>query len=414
MHNALLIAKREYLEEIKSRSFKITTILIPALFLFIFGSAFLAMRGSGTGRHVVIASNDVELALSVKDSLLSDKAAQMQVQIVAPATLSDREALLKQVDTKQLDGFLWLEAKHGEEPRGTYESRSSGDFATQERLSAALNQAMIMEQLSTRGMSPADIDSLTRRIDIKTLQVKDGTTVSSDATSSLITAYVMAFLLTFTCVTYGMNVGRSVIQEKTSRVFEVMLASVEAKDLLLGKLVGIGLVGLTQLGIWIVAGALISSSALANRLMMGKAVLHVSPFEIILFCVYFILGYLLYSSLFAGLASTLESAQEFQQYTPLAAVPVWLSFSLMTSIISNPNSSWAIAISMFPPCAPITMFLRMSSQFPPLWQIGLSILIMVLTIALVLWLSSRLYRVGILMYGKKANMPEILRWLRYS
>jgi ABC-2 type transport system permease protein len=414
MRDALLIAKREYLEQIRSKTFKVTTILIPVLFIFIFGSAFLAMKKSGVGRRVAIASNDVELASNLQRDLLSDKAAQMQVEVIAPATSSDHEALLKQVETKQLDGFLWLEAKPGEAPTSVYESRSSGDFTTQERLLSALNEAVMQQQLSTRGVSQAEIESLTKKINIKTLQFSNGKAAHSDAVSSLITAYVMAFLLTFTCVTYGMNVGRSVIEEKTSRVFEVMLASVEAKDLLAGKLIGVGFVGLTQLGIWLVAGALISSSAIAARFMTGDMTLHVSAFEIVLFCVYFVLGYLLYSSLFAGLGSTVESAQEFQQYTPLAAVPVWLSFSLMTYIVGNPNSIWAIAVSMFPPCAPITMFLRMSSQFPPLWQIGLSILFMVLAIMLVLWFSSRLYRVGILMYGKKADIPEILRWLRYS
>jgi ABC-2 type transport system permease protein len=98
----------------------------------------------------------------------------------------------------------------------------------------------------------------------------------------------------------------------------------------------------------------------------------------------------------------------------LAAVPIWLSFGMITYIVSNPNSIWSVAISMFPPCAPITMFLRMASQFPPVWQIAVSILLMLVAIVLVLWIASRIYRVGILMYGKRATLPEMLRWLRYS
>jgi ABC-2 type transport system permease protein len=224
----------------------------------------------------------------------------------------------------------------------------------------------------------------------------------------------MAFLLTFTVMMYGMNVGRSVIQEKTSRIFEVMLSTVEPKDMLAGKLIGIGAVGLTQLAIWAFAAAIFSGSALAATLMTDNFKVQISVPQIALFAVYFLLGYALYSTLFAGLAATCESEQELQQYAPLAAVPVWLSFSMITFIMSNPNSFWSVAVSLFPPCAPIAMFLRIASQFPPIWQIVLSIVLLVGSVYFVIWFSSRIYRIGILMYGKRATVPEMLRWLRYS
>ena len=148
--------------------------------------------------------------------------------------------------------------------------------------------------------------------------------------------------------------------------------------------------------------------------MSGELKLAVSTPQIILFILYFVLGYALYSTLFAGLAATCDTEQELQQYAPLAAVPIWLSFGMITFIVSNPNSALSVAISMFPPCAPITMFLRIASQFPPLWQIALSLAIMAVSVYIVVWLSSRIYRVGILMYGKRPNLPEIIRWLRYS
>jgi ABC-2 type transport system permease protein len=213
---------------------------------------------------------------------------------------------------------------------------------------------------------------------------------------------------------YGMNVGRSVIQEKTSRIFEVMLSTVKPSDMLAGKLVGIGAVGLTQLAIWIVAAGVFSGSAMAASVMSGAFKIHIPALEIMLFAVYFLLGYALYSTLFAGLAATCESEQELQQYAPLAAVPVWLSFSMITYIVSNPNSFWSIAVSLFPPCAPIAMFLRIASQFPPVWQIAVSLVLLIASVWVVVLFSSRIYRVGILMYGKRATLPEMLRWLRYS
>ncbi len=133
-----------------------------------------------------------------------------------------------------------------------------------------------------------------------------------------------------------------------------------------------------------------------------------------LFPVYFVLGFLLYAALFAGLAATCETEQEMQMYAPLAALPVWLSFALIVLVVNNPDSLLSIAASLFPATAPIIMMLRMGLQPPPLWQTAASIGIMILSIWAVLWVSSRLYRVGILMYGKRATIPELLRWLRYS
>jgi ABC-2 type transport system permease protein len=171
---------------------------------------------------------------------------------------------------------------------------------------------------------------------------------------------------------------------------------------------------LTQIGIWLAAGTAIFVSPFAAALMTGDFEIHFSWAEGILFPVYFLLGYLLYSSLFAGLAATCETEQELQMYMPLAAAPTWLSFSMILLIINDSNSAWSIAASLFPPTAPIVMFLRMASEIPPLWQFAVSIGLMILSIWGTIWFSARLYRVGILMYGKRATLPEILRWVRYS
>ena len=243
---------------------------------------------------------------------------------------------------------------------------------------------------------------------------KNGSVVKSNAIASFYKGYVMAILLSMTTIMYGLNVARSIIQEKTSRIFEVMLSISKPRDLLAGKLIGVGAVGLTQIVIWVVAGAAIIATPLAAAQMTGDFAVHFSWVEAVLFPVYFVLGYFLYSSLFAGLAATCETEQELQMYTPLAAVPIWLSFAMIMLIINDSNSVGAVAASFFPPCTPIIMFLRMGSEIPPAWQFAVSIILMLLSIWGVLWVSSKMYRVGILMYGKRATLPEILRWIRYS
>ena len=414
MRNLMLVARREYLEQIRGRAFRITTILVPILFAAIFLIAILSGMNSGVGKHIVIAAPSAELANAVRDEMMKDKDARTSVDVVAPATSADRAPLLRKIQSKAVDGMLWIVTADGS-TKATYTSQSSGDIVITSRLSAALTRALAFQRLAGRGMSRSEIDVLLKDVSVETLQVdKQGREVKSSGMIAYLKGYIMALLLSMTTMIYGMNVARSIIQEKTSRIFEVMLATARPSDLLAGKLIGVGAVGLTQIAIWVVAGAGILSVVTARALVSGQLTVHLSLTEAILFVVYFLLGYLLYASLFAGLASSCETEQELQMYTPLAALPMWLSFSLIWLVINDPNSIWSVLASLFPATAPIIMMLRMGSEMPPAWQFGASIGLMALSVWLVLWVSARLYRVGILMYGKRATLPELVRWLRYS
>lgn len=415
MRNMLLIARREYLEQVRSRAFRTTTIGLPAVFALVVAVGYLSSLGLGANRHIAVASNDPVLASQIRDQLQGDKTARARVDVLAPATAEQQSALVNQVQTGAVDGFLWVEALPGKTPSATYTSKSSGDFITAARIRSAVNHALVDERLTAGGMQQAAADRLVGGISIKTYQArKDGHLVKSNPEASLWKGYVMALLLSMTTMIYGMNVARSIIQEKTSRIFEVMLAIARPRDLLAGKLIGVGAVGLTQIAIWLLAGAAILFSPFAAAVMTGEFSVQISWTETILFPIYFVLGYLLYSSLFAGLAATCETEQELQMYMPLAAAPTWLSFALILLVINDSNSIWSVAASLFPPTAPVIMFLRMASEIPPAWQFAVSIGLLVVSIWGVLWFSSRLYRVGILMYGKRATLPELLRWLRYS
>jgi ABC-2 type transport system permease protein len=414
MRNMLLIARREYLEQIRGRAFRMSTIGLPAIFALIVGVTYLSGRGLGAHRHFVIACADPELATEVRSQLVADRGRQVVVDIVLPSGPATRAALIHQVQEKSIDGFLWINDSGGV-PTASYTSQAAGDFMTGARLKDALDTGLVKEHLDSTGMNGAASNAVIKGIPVATFQVKkDGSVVKTNAQASFWKGYAMAILLSMTTMIYGLNVARSIIQEKTSRIFEVMLATAEPADLLAGKLVGVGAVGLTQVAIWLIAALLIIGSPFAATILSGQLSIHFSWTEGILFPVYFLLGYLLYSSLFAGLAATCETEQELQMYMPLAAVPTWLSFSLILLIINDSNSFWSVAASLFPPTAPIVMFLRMASEIPPAWQFAASIGLLILSIWATLWFSSRLYRIGILMYGKRATLPELLRWLRYS
>jgi ABC-2 type transport system permease protein len=415
MRNILLIARREYLEQVRGRAFRMTTIGLPGVFALVVGVGYLSSLGIGSNRHMAVAASDPALAREIRDQLVGDKEAKAQVDVVAPATDEQRAALVDKVAKEQLDGVLYVDTPAGQAPSATYSSPSSGDFITTARLKSALTHAMIDARLTAGGMKQNDADALVEGVALETFQVKkDGSVLKSNAEASFWKGYVMAILLSMTTMIYGMNVARSIIQEKTSRIFEVMLAIAKPGDMLAGKLIGVGAVGLTQIAIWLVAGAAIFFSPFAAAMMTGQLAVHITWTEAILFPVYFVLGYLLYSSLFAGLAATCETEQELQMYMPLAAAPTWLSFALIVLIINDSNSFWSVAASLFPPTAPIIMFLRMASEIPPAWEFAVSIGLLILSILGVLWFSTRLYRVGILMYGKRATLPELVRWLRYS
>lgn len=414
MRNLLLVAKREYLEQIRGRAFRITTILVPTLFVALIGVMILAGRSANGAKHIVIASNDAVLAQEVRDQLVSHDDSKSQIEVLGPAAPADRNALVGRVRSKAIDGFLWIDAPQGKAPSALYESQTAGDFITTVKLGSALNHALVRRRLAASGIQSGNVDELLKDVNIDTRTVnKQGQEVKSNAMSSFWKGYAMAILLSMTTMIYGMNVARSIIQEKTSRIFEVMLATAKPGDLLAGKLIGVGAVGLTQIAIWVAAAVIIGGSV-AAPMLSGQFDLHFSWVEGILFPLYFVLGYLLYASLFAGLAASCETEQELQMYTPLAALPIWLSFALIIFVMNNPDSLLSIAASLFPATAPIIMMLRMGSQMPAAWQFIASVAIMILSIWAVLWVSSRLYRVGILMYGKRATLPELIKWLRYS
>ena len=415
MRNIWLVARREYLEQVRGRAFKMTTFGVPAIFAAIFGIGYISSMGLGAGKHLAIASSDPLLAQEIKGQLTESKKSKTQVDVISPATEADRATLTRKVQQRQIEGFLWVDTPQGQTPTATYTSQSAGDFITSARMKEAISHAVLDARLQSGGMQHDNADKLVSGISLDTFQVKkNGSVVKSNATASFWKGYIMAILLSMTTMIYGMNVARSVIQEKTTRIFEVMLAITRPSEMLAGKLIGVGAVGLTQIGIWLVAGALLIGSPLAAATISGQFALHISITETVLFPVYFLLGYLLYSSLFAGLAATCETEQELQMYMPLAAMPTWISFALIMVVINDSNSAWAVAASLFPPTAPIVMFLRMASEIPPMWQFAVSIGLLVLSIFATLWISAKLYRVGILMYGKRATMPEVMRWLRYS
>ena len=415
MRNVILIARREYMEQIRGRAFKISTVALPLLIAALLAFSHYMDRKANTGKHIAIVAEDATLANDVRQQMLDDKDAHYTVDVTAPATAEERAKWQEQVRAKTIDGVLAIDSSDPEKVTATFTSLSVAEVSTNGGMQSALNRGVIHERMIGKGIKQADADAMLAKVSIDALQLdKDGNVGKSNGGATVIKATLMLIMLSLPIMLYGLDMARAIIEEKTSRIFEVMLAVSKPSDLLAGKLLGVGGVGLTQIAIWVIGATVFMGSALATSLLTGDISIHFTWAEGIFFPIYFVLGFALFSSIFSGLAATCETSQDLQKFMWLAIVPLYTAMGFLPVMIKDPNSAWSVAATLFPLTSPYVMISRMGMATVPYWQIALSLILLMLTTWGTLWFSSRLYRVGILMYGKRATLPELVRWLRYS
>ncbi|HUZ96827.1 MAG TPA: ABC transporter permease [Edaphobacter sp.] len=412
MHNVWLIAKREYLERIRTKAFLFFTILFP---LLMGGGIVVEAVTSAHARstsHIAVVSHDQQLATDLQAELENGKDSRMTVDVISPPGTETRSILDGELANKSLDGYLWITpaTQSNARPSFAYTPRSAGDISTKGAIGSALRTVLVRERLSHQGMVASDVNSLMQPVEVDTTQAGK----NADTTSTFIAIYVLFFLMYFVIMLYGMNVARSIIEEKTSRVFEVLLATIKPEEMMAGKMLGVGSVGLTQVFIWLIAAILLTSTSLVSSIAGGDVHVSLSAMQIVFFVVFFVLGFMLYASIAAALGAMTNSEQELQQLNMFLVMPLACCFFALGIIVTNPNSVLSTILSLIPFMTPLIMYLRLSLTAVPVWQIALSIGLMLVTIYGILWVASRIYRVGILMYGKKPTLPEILRWLKYS
>jgi ABC-2 type transport system permease protein len=409
MHKVWLIARREYLERIRTKAFIVSTIIIPVLMAgFLFGGHYMDTKNRSSISHITIVAADTQLALDLQKELEASKENKLIVDLISPPGPGTRKILDDEIDDKSLDGYLWITppTTPGGIPAVAYSSRNIGPSATKTAVGSALQTVLMRRQLAHRGMVNGDVDTLTQRIQVD--QKKHA------PKSSTAVAYILFFLMYMVVMLYGMNVARSIIEEKTSRVFEVLLATIRPEEMMAGKIIGVGGVGLTQVVIWMLAAGLIGATPIGAMLAGGDMAISITPVEILFFLLYFIFGFLLYSSMAAALGAMTNSEQELQQLNMFLVMPLAFCMLMLPVIMTDPNSFWSKAVSLIPFCSPLLMNFRISLRMPAAWEIGLSFILMSITIYIIIWIASRIYRVGVLMYGKRPNLAEILRWLKYS
>jgi ABC-2 type transport system permease protein len=415
MRNIGLILRREYLERVRTKSFLISTILLP---LFMFGMIFLPsklamMKTAGT-KHIAVVSDNAEIAKSVASQLQDGTrfGAKYSVDLINDTSDDERAKLRTEVSSGQLDGFIWLSNDAIASRDVTYGARETSDFTEDAGLQSAITSAIMKHELASRGVPASDVDSLLKEVRIKTVPIQQGKESGSVSGMEWLSSFLLAMMLYLTLIVYGMSVMRSVLEEKTSRVMEVMLSCVTPKQLMAGKILGVGAAGLTQIAIWCaIAGVFGGAGAVASG---NASQLGISAGTLAALVPFFLAGFLLYSGLYAALGAMVNSEQEAQQWQFFVTMPLVVPVILLTYVIRQPNAPLSMWMSMVPFFAPILMYVRVLVERPPMWQIGLCVALLLITMYGVLALCSRIYRVGILMYGKRPTLPEIVKWLRYS
>jgi ABC-2 type transport system permease protein len=401
--------------------------MIPLIMgALLFGSAFVSSK-SEPGTHIAVVSSDPQLALDLQSELQqqqetrprSAKQPQFSVDamdIVPQSAQATRAILDQELNSGDLDGYLWITTAaipakaQSARPTFTFTPRSSEQNYLRSQLAAALGTVLMREQLAHRGIVAADADTMLQPVDILTDHVPH----RDDRESAEVSITILFVLMYMVIALYGMNVARSIIEEKTSRIFEVMLATIRPEEMMAGKILGVGSVGITQVGIWLTAALLLSASSIASNL--GGQGIHVAltVAQIIYFFVYFILGYAFYSSIAAALGAMTNSEHELQQLNLFLVLPLVVCFVTLKSILTYPDSAMACVLALIPPFTPLLMYLRVSLGHPSHWTVFASIALTSASIYAIVWVSSRIYRVGVLMYGKRPTLPELLRWLKYS
>ena len=417
-----LIVKREYLTRVKTKGFVIGTLAVPLLGLaFCLMIVFLVNHKTESSLRFAIVDESDGLSQSVVQGLnskLEDGKPEFVVEqtFVHPADPDAvQNELRNKINAGRLDAYLLIPAKNTD----SFElhMRNPDNFSQIGPLSGALDQSVITQRLSQQGVHVDDLKSVLKGADLKLLKVSDRGEAEEKGQSIGI-AIALVILLYTSLLMYGIITMRSVIEEKTTRTMEVLISAVRPFELLAGKILGVAAAAFTQFAIWMTSTALLFSyGALAAMGMGGKSMLsgvHVPPSLILYATLFFFGGYFLYSAMFAAVGAACSNEQDAQQLQWLAMGPLVFCMIIYSIILNDPSSKMAVILSEIPFFAPVLMSLRISLQTPPLWQIALSLGLLVLTTIVMIWLSAKIYRVGVLMYGKRPSLIEMARWLRYS
>jgi ABC-2 type transport system permease protein len=403
------IIRMEFRLTAANKLFIILTVLGPFLIAAVTVlPTVLSMRGSGMG------SPETKIALVGADPgfVQGIAPAFAQANIRVAAVQESAEAMDGAVLAGAWDGYLLLPPDLSQATRLEFVSKSAADFKLLGVLQGVIGQSIVAQRLVKKGVPAAEIAALTQPPSFEARQLtKTGEKKSSDALTVLMTGLVLTMLLYMTVLLYGQSIGRSVLTEKTSKTVEIMLSSVGPLDLMFGKILGKALASLLQYGIWvIISAAVLKLAGPALGVTVGFGISVGTLGWLVLF---FLLAFFLYCSVYAALGAASEDEQHLGQLAWPVIIFLVIPVVMISPIISTPQAPFIVGLSIFPLTAPIVMFLRIVVGAAQPWEIALSVGLMLALIAAVIVLAAKIFRVGLLMTGKRFKLGEVIRLLRY-
>jgi ABC-2 type transport system permease protein len=431
LRNIAVIAKREYMQRAKTKAFWITTLILPLFVTAVSTVPALLLSNSKASQKIVVVDETGKVGSSLVAKMNSGEMAKQQSgksrdQMVsfdaeteppAPDRTAQRAALDRRVLDKQLDAWVWIDPGVFADKPVEYHARSVSNVFTQDALKDEISTVVRQVRFRQAGIDPARVDALSRSVKLDTQKVSASGSRAEGSLGAALLAIVLFFILYISIIMWGQQVMQGVLEEKGSRVIEVVISCVTPFELMMGKLLGICLLGLTQLAIWLATVLVVTTPGLVAAMMVlpaGVSLPTLSPVMLINFVLLFILGFLAYATLYAGIGASFNNIQEAQQAAGIAMMFVIIPVMVMYPVINDPNSRMATVLSLIPMFTPLLMPLRIAIDMPPLWQLALAYALTISFVIGMVWICARIYRVGILMYGKKPTFAEIWKWTRYA
>jgi len=424
MRKILSIIKREYLQIVRTKGFIIGTILGPVLMALIIVIPILSSIVSVAEQEtigVIDLSQEIfeELDKKLDYKMKDERRRYLLKKYELKADVEElRNSLRQQVLRKELSAYIFIPEDISTGGRAEYVSEHVSDFGEIRSIHEALNSVVIGKRLKKEGLNPQKISEYIKRVGLKTIKVTKKGEEEEETGGTFLISYLLVMILYITLFFYGAIIMRGVIEEKNSRVVEVVLSSLRPFQLMMGKILGIAAVGFTQYGIWAlfgIAASRYSKNLISSFLPTAAFTLPSIPVYIfVYFVIFFILGYFLYGTLYATIGSMVNSEKEAQQLLMPITMFLIIPMLMMALVLRSPNSSLSVVLSLIPFFAPVLMLMRICILLPPFTQIASSIVLLVVTTFLMIWLTSKIYRVGILMYGKRPNLKEVVKWMRYK
>ena len=418
MKNIILIAKREFFTQVKKKSFIILTLLTPLLIIVFGGVVSLMFQANETQMQISV----IDKSGLFKDRLKSDQ----NIRYVFSSEETEKSLIKALETTEEMNAVMIIPKKEIHELENSIEILTNKNLSNEARRNIAGNISEIIkaEKINALGISTAQIEDLNKGVNLHVVNILEKEKKQDSflvGVKSGLSIFLMYCVFTFIMM-YGIRVMRSVLEEKNNRVVEILISSVKPFELMMGKILGVTGVALVQFGVWVVmifasvmtlGSSNVGMAGGAAEVQMVLSALSQINYGLILFVfvIYFLLGYLFYSAMYAAIGSAVDNETETQQFTLFAILPMMLGFYGSITIMNNPDGPMSFWLSMIPFTSPIAMLARIPFDVP-VWELVLSIVILLVSTLGMVFIASKIYRVGILMYGNKVTLKELWKWMK--